>query len=156
MVHISNKEINMPKVTINDSQGLVQTSGSGLEINTSVAFTTAPTVAVNSQTAAGTLTSPGVYTLSGSTALTWVMPLASSVPGGTFVFRSTSAHAHILTGSQEVVGTKVFAGQAGATPDTQGSRLTLASTQGSSVALISDGASFLLMAASGSCTITGL
>ena len=140
----------MPKVIISDSQGLVQKSGSGFEVESM------PTTAVTAQTSAGTIVSPGVYTLSGSTALTWIMPLASSVPAGTFVFRTASAQAHILTGSQETNGTKVFAGMAGATPATEGSALTLPSVQGSSVALISDGSKFLVMAASGSCTLSGL
>jgi len=143
----------MPKVVINDSQGVVQSAGSGVTIDSNVVFSTNPTVSVNSQTAASTLTSAGVYTLSGSSALTWVMPLASSVPGGTFVFRTASAQAHILTGSQELTGSKVFAGMPGATPDGMGSRLTFPSVEGSSVALISNGASFMLMAASGSVTI---
>lgn len=145
----------MPKVTISDSQGLVQSAGSGLQINSSVSLSSLPTAAVSSQTSAGTLTAPGVYTLSGSVALTWVMPLAGSVPGGTFVFRSASAHAHALTGSQEVSGKKVFAGHLGTTPENEGSALALSSTEGSSVALISDGNKFLVMAASGSCTISG-
>ena len=145
----------MPKVTMNDSKGLVQSSGSGVEIDSTVSMTSLPTTPVSAKTVAETIVSPGAYTLSGAGALTMIMPLASSVPGGTFVFRTASAHAHILTGSQEANGTKVFAGQAGATPDAQGSRLTLSAVQGSSVALISDGASFLLMAASGSHTING-
>lgn len=140
----------MPKVIISDSQGLVQKSGSGFEVESM------PTTVVSAQTSAGTIVSPGVYTLSGSTALTWIMPLASSVPAGTFVFRTASAQAHILTGSQETSGTKVFAGMAGATPATEGSALTLPAVQGSSVALISDGSKFLVMAASGSCTLSGL
>jgi len=146
----------MPKVTISDSQGLVQSAGSGLQINSSISLTSLPTTAVSSQTSAGTLNVPGVYTLSGSSALTWVMPLASSVAGGTFVFRSASAHAHVLTGSQETSGTKVFAGMAGATPANEGSALALENVQGSSVALISDGNKFLVMAASGSCVISGI
>jgi len=145
----------MPKVTMNDSKGLVQSSGSGVEIDSTVSMTSLPTTPVSAKTVAETIVSPGAYTLSGAGALTMIMPLASSVPGGTFVFRTASAHAHILTGSQEANGTKVFAGQVGATPDTQGSKLTLSAIQGSSVALISDGASFLLMAASGSHAISG-
>lgn len=147
----------MPKVVINNSQGLVQQTGSGFEVDSSISLSSLPTTSVVAKSAVETIGSPGVYTLSSSTgALTMVMPTAASVPGGTFVFRSTSAHAHALTGSQEVVGTKVFAGQAGATPDTHGSNLALASAEGSSVALISDGKSFLVMAASGSCVISGL
>lgn len=145
----------MPKVTINDSQGLVQSAGSGLQINSSVSLSSLPTTSISAQTSAGTLGAPGVYTLSGSSALTWVMPLASSVPGGTFVLRSASAQAHILTGSQESSGKKVFAGMSGATPANEGSALTLDSVEGSSVALVSDGNKFLVMAASGSCVISG-
>lgn len=145
----------MPKVVISDSKGLVQESGSGVEINSSVTFSSSPITSVSAKTAAATLASPGVYTLSGSSALTWTMPLASAVPGGVFVFRTASAHAHLLTGSQEASGTKVFAGMPGATPANQGSLLTFPSVQGSSVALVSDGASFLVMASSGSMTLSG-
>ena len=145
----------MPKVVISDSQGLVQSSGSGVEINSSVRFSTLPTATVSAQTETATLTSPGVYTLSGSAAVTWVMPTAASVPGGMLVFRSASAHAHAVTGSQETNGTKVFAGMAGATPANQGSKLALEAVQGCSVALVSDGLSFLVTAASGSCVISG-
>lgn len=143
----------MPKVVINDSQGLVQSAGSGLVIDS--VLSKSPIFSVSQQTAAATLTSAGVYTLSGSTALTWVMPLASSVPGGTFVFRTASAQAHVLTGSQEANTVKVFAGMPGATPDGMGSRLTFPAVEGSSVALISNGASFMIMAASGSVTLAG-
>lgn len=145
----------MPKVVINDSQGLVQSAGSGVEINSSISMSRLPTAAISAQTSSTAVVAPGVYTLSGSSALTMVMPLASQVPGGLFVFRSASAHAHALTGSQESNGTLVFAGQAGAAPDNQGSKLALASVEGSSVALISDGKSFLVTAASGSCMISG-
>jgi hypothetical protein len=146
----------MTKVVVTDSIGLYQVrGGTGVEINTPVTFTQFPTVAVVAKTAADTLVNPGVYTLSGGSPQTWVMPTAASVPGGTFVFRCLSAQAHVLTGSQEAPGTKVFAGFPGGTPDANGSRLTLPAVIGSSVALVSDGVSFLLMAASGSCTIDG-
>jgi len=147
----------MPKVVVNDSQGLVQQAGSGFEVSTSLSLSSLPTTSVVAKSAAETIGSPGVYTLSSSVAaITMVMPTAESVPGGVFVFRSTSAHAHALTGSLETAGVKVFAGQAGATPDEQGSKIALASAEGSSVALVSDGKSFLVMAASGSCVISGL
>jgi len=81
------------------------------------------------------------------------MPLASSVPGGIFVFRDISGHAHALTGSQETVGTKVFAGMPGATPANSGAKLTFPAVANTSVALISDGKSFLVTAASGSITL---
>lgn len=137
-------------------KGLVEyDGGDGFEIQGSVSTTQLPTTTVSAQTVAATLTAPGVYTISGSDALTMIMPLASSVAGGMFVFRCASAHAHVLTGSQEVVGTKVFAGIPGAIPEGQGSKLTLPAVVGSSVSLVSDGKSFLLMAASGSCSLNG-
>ena len=146
----------MPKVTINDRQGLVQSSGSGLEIGSSVTLSSLPTTSVVSKTASSAVTVPGVYSVSGSAVVTTTMPLASSVPGGVFVFRSLSdTHAHKLTGSLETNGTKVFCGMPGATPANQGSALTLAPVIGSSVALVSDGKSFLVMASSGSCAISG-
>lgn len=147
----------MSRVVISDATGIFQIrDGSGVEISSPVTFSSFPTVAVAAQTAPATLVNPGVYTLSGGSAQTWVMPTAASVPGGTFIFRCLSAHAHVLTGSQEAPGTKVFAGFPGGTPDTNGSRLTLPAVVGSSVALVSDGVSFLLTAASGSCTIDGV
>lgn len=146
----------MPKTVINDSEGLKQTTGGGLEISTTSTFSSSPTMSVNSLTSNTTLAVGGVYTVSGNSAVTTVMPLASEVPGATFIFRSTSAHAHVLTGSQETSGTKVFAGMFGVTGVSgQGSSLALNSTLGSSVALVSDGKSFLLHALSGSCTISG-
>jgi len=145
----------MPKVVINDRQGLVQQSGSGVEINSSVTFSASPNTSVNALTADTTLQTGGVYTVSSTGALTLTMPLASAVPGATFVVRSLSAHAHALTGSQEANGTLVFAGMPGATPANQGSKLSLPAVVGSSVALISDGNSFLVMAASGSAAISG-
>jgi hypothetical protein len=91
--------------------------------------------------------------MSSASALSFVMPLASSVPGGIFVFRDISGHAHALTGSQETVGTKVFAGTLGATPANSGAKLTFPAVANTSVALISDGKSFLVTATSGSITL---
>lgn len=151
----------MPKVVINDSRGLFQESGSGLSVDSSVSISspvimsTLPKTTVSAKTSSTTIVDPGVYTVSSTGALTMTMPLASDVPGGLFIFRSASAHAHVLTGSQEAGGTLVFAGMPGATPANQGSALTLPAVVGSSVALISDGKNFLVTAASGSCTISG-
>lgn len=146
----------MPKIVINDSQGLVQERGSGVEISSTVSMASLPTSPVSNFTAATTVVAPGVYTLSASQGvLTTTMPLASAVPGGLFVFRTTSPSAHVLTGSQEVNGTQVFAGHVGATPANAGSAITFPAVVGSSVALISDGKSYLFAAASGSFTISG-
>ena len=152
----------MPKISYDSARGLVQETGSGVSFNSdSISFSTLPTSAVQAVTTNATVSSAGVYTISGSTAggvLTVILPAASTVPGGTFVFRSTSADAHILTGSAESNGTKVFAGIPGSSVAgvaAQGSRLTLANILGSSVSLVCDGKSFLVTGLSGSCTIAG-
>lgn len=148
----------MAKITFNDSIGMkIERDGGGVVFEGGTTVSSSPKMTLQSITTASTLTLGGVYTVSGNTAVTVTMPTAASCPGSTFVFRSTSAHAHVLTGSQETSGTKVFAGMFGASGvDGQGSSLALNAVQGSSVALISDGASFLLHALSGSCTISGL
>jgi hypothetical protein len=100
----------------------------------------------------------GVITIAGGGALTEVMPTAASTAGATFIFRTTSAHAHILTGSQEANGTKVFVNRltgSGVASDQQGSRLTLNAALGSSVILQSDGRLFHVLSFSGSFTIAG-
>lgn len=144
----------MAKVTIDD-RGVVVTKGSGgLVVNAPVQDS--PKMTVKALTAASTLTAGGLYTVSGTGVITTVMPLASAVPGATFIFRSLSDHAHIFSGSQETAGTQVFAGMAGALPANLGSSLALAAVVGSSAALVSDGKSFLVMAASGTCVLSGL
>lgn len=156
----------MSKVTIG-SKGVVEQKGSNeLKIDvpvtfpadgaSTVSFPYSPTATVQAQTADATLRYGGVYTLSGNAVITMTMPFASAVPGARFIFRCASAHAHILTGSQETAGTKVFAGIAGATGGTQGSKLALPNIVGSSVVLECDGVNFLVSAMSGSCTINGL
>lgn len=92
----------------------------------------------------------GVVLLGGGAVSQLVMPLAASSQGEMFVIRSTSARAHFLTGSQEASGTKVF------TDGTNnGSKLTLAAVAGSSVAMLSDGVSFIVVGKSGSISISG-
>ncbi|TXH08170.1 MAG: hypothetical protein E6R04_11410 [Spirochaetes bacterium] len=97
----------------------------------------------------------GVTTLSGSGVLTQVLPLASACPGAEFVFRSLSAHAHVLTGSQETAGTRniqcAFSSSNG--PTASGSKFTFGATVGNSVILKSDGLSFHVMSYSGSFTL---
>ena len=97
-----------------------------------------------------TPTQAGVVTLSGSTISLLVMPLASDCAGAMFTVRSESAFAHILTGSQETNGTKVFTDGT-----SQGSRATLAAVVGSSAAFLSNGKNFLILGNSGSVTLAG-
>ena len=94
----------------------------------------------------------GMFTVSGSAALTVTMPLASSCAGAVMMFKATSADAHVLTGSAEAGGVTVFCDAT-----TVGSRLTLKTTVANeSVALMSDGTHFVVLGSmSGSYTIAG-
>lgn len=140
----------MPKITYNASQGLVQEAGSG------IVFESLPTATVSAKTAAATIATPGVYTVTAGAAVGMTMPLASSVPGGLFVFRNGDAQANFLTGSAETSGTKVFAGMPGTgAQSAQGSKLTLTAEIGSSVSVLSDGKNFMVLGASGSYSISG-
>ena len=142
----------MPKLTYTAAKGLVQEAGAGVSLQTdSVSLTSLPFSPVQAITAAATVTSPGVYTISGSAVLSVVMPTAATFPGSTFVFRCASAHAHILTGSAETVGFPAFAVSNSAS---QGSKLTLTSARvGASVFLVCDGNKFIVSANTGSITI---
>lgn len=134
----------MPKVVYTAEKGLVQEQGSG------IVFESSPLSSVQAKVATGVITTPGVYTLSGSAAVTMTMPLANDVPGGVFVFRAASVHTHALTGSAEAAGTTVFTNGTN-----KGSSLALTAVIGNSVSLISDGKNFCVMANSGSLTISG-
>jgi len=136
----------MAKITITNSQGLNQIkSGNGVVLQHT------PTVAsALSLTAQSTASLPGVYTISGSSAADVKMPTASESIGGVFVFRSTSADAHFLTGSAESSGTTVFTNGV-----TKGSKLALAAAVGNSVTLVSDGVNFCVLGNSGSLTLSG-
>lgn len=144
----------MPKITVTDAKGLVQSKGSGIQ------FQSMPYATTQAQnTSSGSISSPGVYTISSSIAagpISTIMPLASDFPGGVFVFRNLSADANFLTGSAEAIGTKVFKGAiTGSELQAQGSKLALASGIGNSVSLISDGKNFCVLANSGSLSFSG-
>ena len=137
----------MPKVTSTSAKGLVQEGGSG------ITFESTPSSPVQSITATGAVTLPGIYTISGSSILTVTMPLASAYPGGVYSFRNASVHAHLLTGSTEALGTRVFAGPStGAAANSNGAKLTFSNVVGCGATMISDGANFCVMANSGTLT----
>ena len=143
----------MPKVIYTETQGLYQTTGTGIELTSdSLSFAALPTSPVQPIVAGATVTSPGVYTIAGGSPTTVVMPTAASVPGGVFVFRAASAQRHLLTGSLEVGGTKVFSDATN-----RGSELKFAAgvSIGDSVSLISDGKNFTVMSQSGSYGLAG-
>ena len=128
----------MPKVVYTAAKGLVQSAGSGVTLES------LPSSPVQAITTTSAISSPGAYTISGAGALTITMPLAATHPGGVFSFRTLSAHAHRLTGSD--AGASVFSGV------NSGARVTLSSTIGSSIVLMSDGKSFCQIGASGTLT----
>jgi len=146
----------MPKIVYDAARGLVQETGSGVVFNSdSISFTTLPTSAVQAiTTTSQTISSAGVYTVSGTSALTTFVPDPSSIPGGNVIVRAISNKAHILTGSANVAGVNIFAGRLGG-PVREGTMLTFAGVrEGESVSLVSDGRVYLLTGMSGSCTIT--
>ena len=131
----------MPKVVYTPAKGLVQEAGSG------ISFSTLPFAVVQTQnTSSGSVSQPGVYTVSGAAVVTTVLPDAAVVPGGLFVFRSLSTQAHALTGS--VVGNIFTDGTAA------GKNVALRNVVGSSVSLLSDGLSYCIVAKSGSLTVS--
>jgi hypothetical protein len=141
----------MPKVNYTAVKGLVQEAGAGVQLET-LPFSPIQTI---STVANNTGSLPGVYEFTNTGAVSTLrMPLASSCPGGLFVFKNGTgvAQANVLTGSGEAAGTKVFTNGI----DSQiGSSLVLNNIAGSSVALLSTGVSYLILASSGSVTVSG-
>lgn len=139
----------MPKVKYTAAQGLVQETGRGVQLET-LPYSPVQTI---STVANNTGSLPGVYEFTNTSGVsTLQMPLASSYPGGVYIFRNGTGvtRANILTGSGEAAGTKVFTNGV----DAQiGSKITLNNVAGSSVALVSTGVSFLVLANSGSLTV---
>ena len=129
----------MPKVVYTAAKGLVQSAGSGVTLES------LPSSPVQAITTTSAISSPGAYTISGSSgALTITMPSAATHPGGVFSFRTLSAHAHRLTGSD--AGIQVFSGA------NSGARVTLQNIVGSSIVLMSEGKSFCQIGSSGTLT----
>ena len=142
----------MPKVTYDASRGLIQEAGSGVQLET-LPYSPVQTI---STTANNTGSLPGVYEFTNTGGVsTLQMPLASAYPGGVYVFKNGTgvARNNVITGSGEAGGTKVFTNAV----DSQiGSSLQLNNIAGSSVAVISTGVSFLVLASSGSVTVSGV
>ena len=137
----------MPKVTINTTNGLIQETGTGFILGSGAE----PVHTVRALTASTTLTTGGVFTVSGSSALTITLPPASTVPGSRFVFRDISGKVHLLTGSSGDAGTyKYFCDEI---QDTNGQRLAFPGIENTSVAFVCDGKNFMVYAQSGSITL---
>jgi len=141
----------MPSVTVNDTQGLLVKAGSGFTTTGAVVHTALPTSPVQQITTSPyVVAAPGVYTISGTSAITVVLPLAASVPGGMFCFRNASAKAHVITGSAEVPGTTVLAVGSGS----RGSKITNSTAVGDAVSLWSNGLHFLVLPVTGTAVIS--
>lgn len=147
--------------TIDATLGLVSTvdsanasSPGAVTINTGGTVTVAGLQApVISLTSVATLSAAqaGVFTFgTGGAPISYVMPLASSCPGAMFTFRNANAQANALTCSQEANGTKAFTDGT-----SRGSNVAVAGVIGSSVSLLSDGKSFLVIGNSGSLAFSG-
>lgn len=136
------------------SRGIIQESGEGLVIETGTQQSS-----TGSATATATLTAQGMsglVTLSGTAALTMTLPTASLCAGQVVCFRSLSAHAHVLTGSDSgiaVFSRQVFSGVLGAVAGTGGA-LTFPATVGTSIALMSDGRQYLMIGGSGTFVLS--
>lgn len=134
-----------------DYRGFVDDGSDDLTIDGSVVFAESPIATV--KTATTTPIVGGVYEVSGVAAVTVSMPLASTVPGAQFVFRSTSAHAHVLTGSAWAKGERAFAGISGSAGIVDGAAIVFPAIIGTSVVLVSDGNKYLYTGGSGSIKI---
>lgn len=88
----------------------------------------------------------GAFVLSSSVPISASLPSAGTSAGSMYTFRVASEHAHFLTGSSDSL-------TAFTDGTSQGASLTLSAVVGSSVAIISDGLNFLVLANSGSVTI---
>lgn len=141
----------MVKVRITDA-GIIQEPGSGFE--GSITHVSSAT-----RTASATLTSGdvGVTVMSASQGvLTMTLPRASTSAGSIFVLKSASPSAHIITGSQDV-GNTIVTNIVGAYLNVSGvnaSAATFPAVTNSSLALMSDGSSWILIGGSGSITFS--
>lgn len=108
-----------------------------------VGFGPFPVESATAITSATTLTpgNAGVLTVSSSAALTNILPTAASCPGAEFIFRNLSAHAHIITSSQETAGVTAIVSGASFV----GAKITMAATVGAAVILKSDGVHFTVI-----------
>lgn len=93
----------------------------------------------------------GVLTLTSGSAMTVVLPLAANAPGASFLFRNSSAVQHVITASQETVGSQTIVPMSGTT----GNRITMPATTNASVELKSDGVNWLVVTATSVPVIAG-
>lgn len=152
----------MVKVVIGGS-GIVESGGSGFDIAGGPGSKGVSPFQLNVKavTAATTLTDgdAGVLTVSASdgangTGLTVTMPAVSTVPGAMFIIRSLSPDAHTITGSADDAsgGPGASGGEIFTDGTLIGQSIATEALAGTSVSLVSDGVSWLVLSSSGSLT----
>lgn len=131
------------------SQGIIQEPGEGFE---GISFS--PSVFTRTADVTLTADDAGINVLSGTTiGVTGTLPLASAAAGKMFIFRSTSAQTHMLTASAGNPLNAFSAGVGGGflqASSSNATRLTTAAFVGASVAMMSNGLSWLVLGSSGS------
>lgn len=123
------------------SAGIVSSPGSGFIGS----FTEA---SQQTRRASATLTAAdaGLIILSASQgALTMVLPRASDAPGASFIFRSTSPSAHVLTSSQDAGNVIITQSSFSDQLNTSGSIITFPPITGSSIMLMSEGVNWFVL-----------
>jgi hypothetical protein len=149
----------MVKTRVTD-RGIICEPGSGfdagsLKVNGGVSVTA---VQSNTKTASFTMTSAdaGVLVMSATNGvLTGTMPAASTCAGLTFVVRSSSPSAHVLTASAGD-GNAFVEKWSNSVLDftgSHGTKLVFPSVANSSVAMLCDGANWLVLGGSGSISL---
>ena len=130
----------MAKTTISNEKGIfTEKDGNGLTVDDAITFKSTPKGTVQAKTDTATLVEPGVYTIAAGGIKLLTLPLASAVPGGLFIIRAASAHAHVVTASAETAGTQAFILSGTAPVVYQSSRVELTGAVGNSVSFVSDG-----------------
>lgn len=153
----------MVKTIIDDIDGVVTTpGGSGVEIRSKVDFCASPSPPTRTLTTDTVLTNSDagviLFAATGAPVRTATLPAASECGGQTFVFRSLTAAAHIITGSNDDAGNAVMKHDTvfGSITSTSGSNVTFAAAIGDSIAMTSDGLNFHIIANFGTKTLVNL
>lgn len=137
------------------SRGVIQEAGDGV-VNELGGMQVASSGSLTSTSTLTAAQATGLILISGSAALTTTLPTASLAGGQMVCFRSLSAHAHVLTGSDSGIQSfsrQVFSGTLGAVAGTGGA-LTFPAAVGASVALMCDGRNWLICGASGTLVLS--
>lgn len=101
----------MPKVVISDTKGLVQESGSGVEIGTSVDLTAelrGTKKEVISATSTLTLADSGAVLAPTGAAKTFTLPAVATAAGFHVTFHAGSAAAHVIDGGDAKIQGSIF------------------------------------------------